>query len=543
MLSDLKKWMKALAFLSFSSLLFSLVLAGCQMSRGESRVVLKMVSTSEPRSFDPYLAQPLKEKRWSKLFFSGLWRVNEKGEVEEGLAYRPVFREGGRKVEVRLKENLKWSDGEPLIAGDVEFTWKVLKGKVDPEYQPDLYPAYDYIEKVEVKDERNLVFYLKKPFYQFGFLFPAILPRHKLEKEKSIRNSPFWLNPVGSGPYRLKKFELGKRMECEVNPYFQGSLPKIKKIEVSFVNQERAVKLISQGKVDLWQDITEEEAKRLKKEKISLRGYPISWQSVFLNARDSLLSKLERRKAIIAGIDWSKVLRFLKKKEAGLYGLPPFSSYVDLVKTYKVFLNRPYSVKVLNSEGYKNLRKDGLWEKRKDELFIYYLTFDIEQQNYNTILNEAWVRLISKEAERTGMSPRAITRGTKVLNSSSEKGGALAKGAYQLLIYSQTFYPHPLLRKVFSAEEKPVSRLDGLNFTFYSSKNIEENYQKAEKNPSLSKQKEFLKKIYKEVNKQALLVPLGYNYLYYYAVPRLKNYKPPLFWETSFLNVENWELE
>jgi ABC-type transport system substrate-binding protein len=99
------------------------------------------------------------------------------------------------------------------------------------------------------------------------------------------------------------------------------------------------------------------------------------------------------------------------------------------------------------------------------------------------------------------------------------------------------------LRKVFSAEEKPDSRLDGLNFTFYSSKKIEENYRKAESTSSLRKQKKFLKEVYNEVNEQALLVPLGYNYVYYYATSRLKNYKPPLFWETSFLNVENWELE
>lgn len=530
-------------FLIFCLFLTAFFVAGCKLGEGESQQVLRMVSTSEPRSFDPYIVQPLGERRWSKLIFSGLWKVGKNGEVKEDLAFLPVFKEGGRRVEVRLKENLKWSDGKPLTAEDVDFTWKVLKGKVDRDYQPELYPPYSYIEKVEVKDGKNLVFYLKKPFYQFGYLFPAILPKHVLGKEKDIRNSTFWLNPVGSGPYRLKDFRFGQKLVFEANPFYFGFPPKIKRIEVGLVSQDEARKLVAQGKADLWQDITEDEAEKLKKEKITLTRYPVGWQSIFLNSADDFLSRLKRRQAILAGVNWRKVRDFLKQKKAGLYGLPPLRIYNDLIRDYRVVLNRPFATQILISEGYKHLRKDGLRERKKSEYFAFYLFLDWWKQFLDKPLYMAFTEVMNAEARRSGMDFRCSAVTTRMFNAFREKGGTVEGGFYQLLAYSQTFYPHPLLRKAFSAEETPALKPGGLNFTFYSSGTIEENYQKAEASSSLAEEKRFLKEVYREVNEQALLVPLGYSYFYCYVSPRLKGYEPPLFWETSFSGVESWELE
>ncbi len=539
--------LKVICF-ALSILFFGLFfLSGCQKASTD-KTTLRMVTLSEPRSFDPYLTQPLSQRRWSFLVFDGLWKIDRQGEIKENLAYLPEFLSGGKLVKVRLKKGIKWQDGQPLTAFDVEFTWRVINGQIDSDYKPELYQPYEYIEKVEAKDEETLFFYLKKPFYNFGYLFPAIFPRHLLAREKSILNSDFWFKPVGTGPYRLSQWKIGREMVFEANQdYFKGK-PKIEKIKVAVVfSVDEAKKLVNKGKVDLWQDISEDEMEPLSdllESKKEVKKYPVGWETIFLNIQGKWFKVDDFREAIFSGIDWQKGRKFMGKNEAGLFGLPPFKKYQGLLEQYQIKLNRKKAVEAIHRQGYKNIGPMKLWERKRDETFNPQLCFDARFQFFNKKRYNLFLKVLRQEAEKTKIDLLLNLFSSRMLTAPKEKSGSLAKGEnFDLLYFSQEFYPHPLLRQPFLFKESPKVNDKGLNFAYYSSAEIEKNYQAAEKAKNDLEQVKYLSQIYDELRDKKVFIPFGYTFYYAYKSPGLFNYQPPLFWETSFLDVEKWELK
>ncbi len=542
---------KKLYFALLIFLLVGLLFSGCQKSL-QGKTTLEMVTLAEPRSFDPYLLQPVSQKRWSFLIFDGLWDIDEKGGVKESLAYLPEFLNEGKTVKVKLKKGVKWQDGQPFTAFDVEFTWRVLSGKVDPDYKPELYKPYEYIERVEAKDDETLFFYLKKPFYHFGYLFPAILPKHLLVKKQSIVNSDFWFKPIGTGPYRLSQWEIGKKMVFEANQdYFKGK-PRIEKIRVSVVfSIEEAKKLISEGKVDLCQDIPEDEAKTLSKELLSVKesekvldNYPVGWEAIFLNTQGKWFKEDDFRTAFFYGLDWQKGREFMDKKEAGLFGIPPFKNWEKLVENYTVRLNRKKAIDALHRQGYKNIGPMKLWERKRDETFNPKLSFDARFQFFDKKRYELFIKVLRPEAEKTRIDLTVNLFTSRMFLAPKEKSGSLAMGQnFDLLYFSQEFYPHPLMRKPFLFQESPKVNDRGLNFAYYSSLEIEKNYEAAEKAKDKDELMKCLTRIYDELKEKKILIPFGYTYYYVYKPTSIANYQPPKFWETSFQNVEQWELK
>lgn len=524
-------------------LILALFLSGCFQPLQADRNTLRLVTLAEPRNFDPYLEQPLALKRWSKLVFDGLWGVNEKGEPEENLAYLPELSNDAKEIKVRLKDGVKWHDGKSLTAKDVEFTWKLLTGKLDPQYQPSVYDAYYYIDKVTVIDQKQLIFQLNQPCNQFAYLFPAVLPQHILGKEKNIAISSFWFKPVGTGPYRLANWKLGESMTFEANEdYFKGS-PEIKKIVVRQVfSPSEATKLVRDGEVDLWQDIFSDEAGALKKDKIDVGKYAVGWESIFFNMSNQVVQNGDLRKAVIYGLDWGKARQFMRKNEASLFGVPPLASYQDLIGRYEVKQDKGFAVEALGRQGYKTVGHGGLREKKKDETFKPQLCYDSRFQFYGRNRYRLFLQVLRQEAESVGIDLIINLPTSRMLSAPAEKSGNISTGNFELLYFAQVFYPHPLLRKPFTAAEKPDQRRDGINLAFYSSPQTEKNYRLAEEASNLKQAKAFLDQVYQEIFSHGVIVPMGYTYYYYYQSDRLIGYNPPIFWESSFQRVEDWKL-
>lgn len=133
-----------------------------------------------------------------------------------------------------LRRGLRWSDGEPLTADDVMFTWDVIcDEKVDnairdvfKEGVSDGKPLYPTLEKL---DDVTIRFTLHNPNAMFldemVNFFP--IPRHKWEStwragkfNEAMKLTDKPEDIVSSGPFRLKEYVSGQRVVLERNPYF-----------------------------------------------------------------------------------------------------------------------------------------------------------------------------------------------------------------------------------------------------------------------------------------------------------------------------------
>ncbi|MEP9371315.1 extracellular solute-binding protein [Mesorhizobium sp. KR1-2] len=128
-----------------------------------------------------------------------------------------------KSVEFNLNPNAKWSDGAPVTADDVLFTYEVYTEKGRPPYSDRM----KKIAKIEKTGERSVRFTfneLADREFPLIIAMTPIIPKHAFDKTTFDQTT---LKPlIGSGPYRIAKVVPGQRIVFERNPdYWAKDLP------------------------------------------------------------------------------------------------------------------------------------------------------------------------------------------------------------------------------------------------------------------------------------------------------------------------------
>jgi len=154
------------------------------------------------------------------LVFNGLVRYDKDLNLEGELAENWEIKEGGLVIIFHLRKNVKWHDGVPFTARDVEFTYKKL---TDPDVKTPYSGDFERVKSLEVLDDHTVKVTYKEPFSpglsSWGMW---IMPRHILEKE-DLSNTRFSRSPIGTGPYRFKEWKTGEKIVLVSNrDYYEG---------------------------------------------------------------------------------------------------------------------------------------------------------------------------------------------------------------------------------------------------------------------------------------------------------------------------------
>jgi peptide/nickel transport system substrate-binding protein len=159
-----------------------------------------------PQYVNPLLAQynPV-DQDLVALIFSGLTRLDDQGELQPDLASRWTISPDGLVYLFHLRQDVRWSDGEPFDADDVLFTIGLMQ---DPEF-----PGVPYLGdlwrtvKAEKVDDYTVRFHLEEPLPTFAdYTTIGILPEHILRdaSARDLLTHPFNTNPIGTGPFLLE---------------------------------------------------------------------------------------------------------------------------------------------------------------------------------------------------------------------------------------------------------------------------------------------------------------------------------------------------
>ena len=205
------------------------------IQEGKQGGVINFVLNGDPKTLNPVLAQETTSTAVIGDVFSGLTKMDLKEmKVVPDLAQSWEELDGGKRYVFKLREGLRWSDGKPLTADDVVFTYRDLYLNKDiPNSTADMLKAVlkteedikNFVRKI---DNRTVEFNLPTPFAPFlQSLSAPILPKHKLEEHVKKGNfMNVWnvnTDPkeiVGSGPYVIKRYIKGQLVEYEANPYY-----------------------------------------------------------------------------------------------------------------------------------------------------------------------------------------------------------------------------------------------------------------------------------------------------------------------------------
>jgi ABC-type transport system substrate-binding protein len=131
----------------------------------------------------------------------------------------------GKSVVFTLRDNVRWHDGAPVTAHDVKFTFDMAKDERSGSPLGAVYLAD--VTDAEVLDPHSIRFTLASLGSQplESFYWPPV-PRHLLEDvpPEEMSRHPFGRSPVGSGPYRLVRWQAGEQLVFEENEAFAPSL-------------------------------------------------------------------------------------------------------------------------------------------------------------------------------------------------------------------------------------------------------------------------------------------------------------------------------
>lgn len=177
-------------------------------------------SISDARNLIPILASDSASAGISSLVFNGLVKYDKDINIVGDLAENWEVLEGGLTIVFHLRRGVAWHDGKPFTARDVEFTYKKL---IDPAVRTPYSGDFERVKSLEIVDDYTVRVTYKEPFApglaSWGM---GILPKHLLERE-DLNRAAFGRHPVGTGPYKFRRWRTAELIELVANEdYFEG---------------------------------------------------------------------------------------------------------------------------------------------------------------------------------------------------------------------------------------------------------------------------------------------------------------------------------
>ncbi len=269
------------------------------------------------------------ETIWAPVFIGG-----PDGSINPALAAEvPTLANGEISADLKtwtfkLKPNLEWSDGQPLTANDLDYTWKLWNNAAFGAKQTS---GLNLIKSADVSsDGLSITFHLSQGYEPFlatwtdGLLAP--LPQHIFSKMSpgDILKSADNLKPsVSSGPFTVTDSKPGTSYTVSRNPhYYQAAqgLPYLNQIVFRVTTDQNTIlKDVQSGAVDsAWDlDVTKTATyKTLTNYKLTTAPAAAGFEAVFFNTKNPLLQDVKVRQAISQAIDQAQLIKTARNGEA-----------------------------------------------------------------------------------------------------------------------------------------------------------------------------------------------------------------------------------
>jgi peptide/nickel transport system substrate-binding protein len=287
-------------------------------------------------------------------FVNGL----KSGQTTDWLASSYKWSNANKTLTFTIRKGVKWTDGKPLTAADVLFTFNLIKK----------FPALDLnaswaVLKSVTQNGNQIVFQFKTaavPYFYYIADQTPIVPQHIWS---TIANPVTYKDPhpVGSGPFKMGSCSPQVIKYTKNSDYWQKGKPTIETIYYpAFTSNDPANQQLASGKAQ-WGSQFIPNIQKFYVSKSADHHYwfpPTVNVSVFINNKDPILKDVAVRKAMAYAIDRQKV------SEVGEYGYEPasnqtgivtptFAGWLDQALAKQVSYNPQKAISTLTAAGYK----------------------------------------------------------------------------------------------------------------------------------------------------------------------------------------------
>jgi peptide/nickel transport system substrate-binding protein len=465
---------------------------------------LVVADRNEPRTLNPLLIGGLSEDL-QVLLFSCLLRSGPRGELIPDVAARiPSLENGdiardGRSITYHLRPGVRWQDGFPLTARDVVYTYQQI---MNPKNDTGARIPYVDVASASAPDDRTLKVRLKRvdaafvPKFFAGSFCWGILPQHLLRGYEALNEVPFNAMPIGSGPFRVRRWLRGDRLVLDPNDrYFLGT-PHLRIVDrfvsdrSTIVTELRTGELEADFRADPAEAIATVANPRLRILKTPL---PAAGTLLF-NVSDPLLRDPRVRTALGFSIDAAAVARDVS---LGLY-LPADPGRAAFAWAYDPSVKRPHydpaaAARMFDALGWR-LTSDGLRRKGGRPLSLTLIAA-------SEGLDPSFCIALQFQFRRAGIDVNVKNYDPSTFNAPASDGGPLRKGAFQLAYLPEYYIDFDAdLSSELNCDRQPPK---GFNFGHYCNTVVDRANRSALDTLDLSRRKRY----YRFVQQQLALDP------------------------------------
>ena len=506
-------------------------ITGCSHNKYEPEYGTMTISREQTqswvRNFNPLA--PGASARWPTVsgIYEPLFIYNSMtNNVVPWLGTSYDWKEKNRILDVKIRDNVFWSDGKPFSAFDVEYTFKLKKDFP----ALDGYGNWEYLSSVDAVDSSTIRFTFSR-IYVPGFdviSSQPIVPKHIWEKiDDPVKfTNP---NPVGTGPFTEivlfmnQVWELGKNKN-----YWQQDKPKIEKLRFpAFLSNEQATIALISGEVD-WSGNFIPAIDRIYVEKDPDNNhywFPQSGTSIFLylNTTQKPFDNSEIRKAISMAIDRDLIIKVAMYNytsaahQTALSGIfEKFRLPNNQIAENWIDYNPKNSIDIFNKMGCKK-NSDGYWLDQDGK--IIEVTIGIVSGWSD------WIRagqIIASNLKEIGIKSRVKTQDFGAWFNNLQTGnfsaaiGWTEKGAT----------PYPMYEALMASKNvKSVGEISGTNWHRYGLSEIDTLVLDFERTSSEEKKKQILYRMQELFIQNAPAIPIFADPSWgVYSTKRFKNF-------------------
>jgi peptide/nickel transport system substrate-binding protein len=432
----------------------------------------------------------------------------QSGKVTPWLATAYTWTNGNKTLTFTIRSGVKWSDGKPMSAADVVYTFNLLK-----KYKAlDLNAVWSVLSSVTQKGSDQVVMQFKQPAVTYFYYIAdqiGIVPQHIWSTIADPVKYPD-TNPVGTGAYLVKPCT-PQNITYKANPhYWQAGLPKVKTINYpAFTSNDTANTYLANGQAQ-WGSQFIPSIQKFYLDKSPSYHYwfpPVANVTLFINLTNPILKNVAVRQAMAYAINRQQA------SQIGEYGYEPpsnqtgivtptFSSWEDTSQASKFgnaySYDPSHAESILKAAGYTK-GSDGIMQKNGQKLSF-------------TITNNGgfsdWVAAVN--VIQTDLKAVGIQVTPKNLAAPAYEA-AMYNGTYQLGYYAETGGPTPyyeLRQWLYSGNSAPIGQPAGSNFERYSNSHTDALINEFPKTTSTAEEHSIVNQLQQVMLQQVPVIPI-----------------------------------
>ncbi|GAB4498744.1 MAG: ABC transporter substrate-binding protein [Anaerolineales bacterium] len=246
--------------------LLALLLSACGGGGGAAQnqpAVVRVGWAGSPDTLNPGMAILVEAYTIFELVYDSMYDLNLDGSFTLSLAESASVSEDGTVWTFKIRDGVKWHDGQPLTAEDVAWTYNLYKDTPEYPYLSGYYTTY--FDTIEATANNEVILTLTEaiPNIESQLVFLYVLPKHiwegvdKLEYENT--------EMIGSGPFKMAEYVQNEFVRLTANKEHFSSPPKVDEVIFqTFENQDALVQAIKTGQVDMVTEMPNTAAESLK---------------------------------------------------------------------------------------------------------------------------------------------------------------------------------------------------------------------------------------------------------------------------------------